>query len=196
MKNSAPKLSFRRSSESERGYNLIEVLIAMAIFSVVLLSVMTLFVMGTSNIYSGKQMTRAISIGTIVTEDLSSLTQQDVLEGFGVAGNATLGNVDVDTTRALPEDLYTGSILRKSNAIVVGQDVRGLLARWQSQISTDRIMTGGYVALVLTPENPFPVGATLTPASATTMRVRVLVRWLEGRRPRQVIMDVAKFNRP
>jgi prepilin-type N-terminal cleavage/methylation domain-containing protein len=180
----------------ERGYNLVEMLIAIAIFGVVLISIFTLFVLGTRNVYSGKQMTRAIAVGTLVTEDLSSLTQKDVLAAFGVTSTTTLGAVDVDTTRALPNDNYTGSILRKSNAITTGQDPRGLLARWQSEISTDNILSNGYVAIVLTPRNPWPLAATLTPGNATTMRVRVLVRWNEGGRARQVVMDTAKYNRP
>lgn len=181
---------------NERGYNLVEMLIAIAILGTVTVSLMTLFFMGTSNIYSGKQMTRANSIGTLVLEDLSSLTHPDVMQGFGITSATALGAVDVDTTRALPNDLYASSVLRRSNSIGTGHDPRGLLARWQAAIDTDGILANGYVAIVMTPRNPNPTGATLTAGNATTMRVRVLVRWTEGIRPRQVIMDTFKLNRP
>jgi prepilin-type N-terminal cleavage/methylation domain-containing protein len=188
--------SYTRSRTGERGYNLVEVLVAVAILGTVLISVITLFFLGTSNIYSGKQMTRAVSIGTLVSEDLSALSQDDVLDAFGITAATTLGTVDVDTTRALPNDTYAGSIIRRSNAITTGQDVRGLLARWQAAIDDDRILQNGYVALVLTPRNPIPVGGTLTPVSATTMRVRILVRWIERGKSRQVILDTLKTHRP
>jgi len=58
------------SKRNQSGYSLIEVLIAIAITSVVLLTVVTLFYMGRRNVYSGKQMTYAVSVGTRVLEDL------------------------------------------------------------------------------------------------------------------------------
>ena len=48
----------------QRGYNLVEVLIAMAITGVVILAIMSLFAIGRSNVHAGRQMTHAISVGT------------------------------------------------------------------------------------------------------------------------------------
>src|ERR1700745_1854807 len=79
----------------QRGYSLVEVLIAMAITSVVLLTVVTLFYMGRRNVYSGKQMTYAVSVGTRMLEDLSSLQSTDVLTAFNVADNTTPATVKV-----------------------------------------------------------------------------------------------------
>src|SRR5205814_7409807 len=80
----------------QHGYSLIEVLIAMAITSVVLLTVVTLFYMGRRNVYSGKQMTYAVSVGTRMLEDLSAQTSSDVLSSFNVTdATPTNGTVTV-----------------------------------------------------------------------------------------------------
>ncbi|HEX7807698.1 MAG TPA: prepilin-type N-terminal cleavage/methylation domain-containing protein, partial [Thermoanaerobaculia bacterium] len=89
--------------KSERGYNLIEVMIAMALLGTVLISIMTLFVMGRKNVYSGKEMTAAVSMNTRVSEDLSGMTVDEVYAAFGIDPTSTAAltgsayNVTVDT---------------------------------------------------------------------------------------------------
>ena len=76
------------------GYNLVEVLIATAIMGVVSLSIFTLFFMGRSNVYSGKQMTQAVAIGTRVMEDISAYNQQNLYAtAFAIAAAGA-----IDTT--------------------------------------------------------------------------------------------------
>jgi prepilin-type N-terminal cleavage/methylation domain-containing protein len=185
-----------RRRQNQSGYSLIEVLIAVAILGVVLLSIVTLFFMGRSNVYSGKQMTEGVAVGTHVMEDISQMTMSDMYTAFNITGTTVLGNVDVDTTRALPNDLYTGSIIRQTSSISSGTDPGGYLTRWRNEIVNNNKFTNGVISLVLTPTNPNPVGAAITPANNTMMRVRVLVRWQESQRPRQVIFDTVKTQRP
>src|SRR6059036_577393 len=90
------------NTRKQSGYSLVEVLIAMAITSVVLLTVVTLFYMGQRNVYSGKQMTYAVSVGTRVMEDLSTMTNQDVLTAFGVTDATTRETVVVCQNNLLP----------------------------------------------------------------------------------------------
>jgi prepilin-type N-terminal cleavage/methylation domain-containing protein len=185
-----------RTRLNETGYSLIEVLIAVAILGVVLLSIVTLFFMGRSNVYSGKQMTEGVAVGTHVMEDISQMTMSDMYTAFNITGTTTLGNVDVDTTRAMANDTYSGAILRQTTSISSGTDPGGYLARWRNEMVNNNKFSNGVISLVLMPSNPNPVGATLTPANNTVMRVRVLVRWLESQRPRQVIFDTVKVQRP
>lgn len=185
-----------KSSGQQRGYNLVEVLIAMALLSVVLLSIVTLFVMGRRNVYSGRQQTQATSVGRDVLEDLSNMSLNDLRTSFGIASTSTLGNVDVDPVRALPEDEYSNAILRTTKDVSLTTDPRGLLESWRDSIVENNKMADGYVALVFMPEKPFPTTAALTPGNATVMKVRVLVRWVEGGRRRQAIFDTAKVQRP
>lgn len=180
----------------QTGYSLIEVLIAIAILGVVLLSIVTLFFMGRSNVYSGKQMTQAVAVGTHVMEDVSNMTMQDVYTAFNITSTSALGNVDVDTTRAMPNDTYSGAILRQTSSISASTDPGGYLNRWKTEMVNNNKLAGGVVSLVLMPSNPNPTTATLSCGNNTVLKLRVLVRWLEGQRPRQVIFDTVKTQRP
>src|SRR6267378_7030470 len=86
----------------QRGYSLVEVLIAMAITSVVLLTVVTLFYMGRKNVYSGKQMTVAAASGTQILEDFSTMTAQDIVTNFNLSDAAALGTVTLPNVLGAP----------------------------------------------------------------------------------------------
>ena len=181
----------------ERGFNLVEVLIAMALLGTVLMTILTLFYMGRSNVYSGKQTSVAVSIATHALEDLSPRSKLDVLTAFN-AGGGTLGTVDIDSTTTMATDTYAGSIMRLStipnDVDATKNDPRGLLKAW-SDSATGRL-SKPLVAIVMTPQKPYPVADPVSLANATIMRVRVIVRWNEGRRRREVIVDTAKTARP
>jgi prepilin-type N-terminal cleavage/methylation domain-containing protein len=83
--------------KTNAGYSLIEVLIALAITSVVLLTVVTLFYMGRRNVYSGKQTTYAVSVGTRIMEDISGMAMSDLMGG-GTTGSVSYFNVTDSTT--------------------------------------------------------------------------------------------------
>ena len=76
----------------QSGYSLVEVLVAIAITAVVLLTVITLFYMGRRNVYSGKQTTQAVSIGT---------TSHPLPQPFFVL--ATQNPIELEGTYPLPE---------------------------------------------------------------------------------------------
>src|SRR5947207_4194238 len=83
----------RTSVRTESGYSLIEVVFATALLGIVSITIFTLFVMGRRNVYSGKQASQAVAIGTQVIEDLAPLNKQMVYNGaFGIpdtdVGNA------------------------------------------------------------------------------------------------------------
>lgn len=199
---------------SQAGYNLIEVMIAMALLGTVLISIMTLFVMGRKNVYSGKEMTAAVSMATRVSEDLSGLTVDELYTVFGIDGTSTAAlsgsayNVTVDASgrkAILPGNTYTGSIIRRTTDTLVttagGNDTGGFLTRWKTEMDQNLRFAQGAVNIVITPRNPDPpttggAPTTLSLSTATVVRVRVLVRWLEDNRPRQMIIDTVKSDRP
>lgn len=186
------------SRRSERGFNLVEVLIAMALLGTVLITIMTLFYMGRSNVYSGKQTSVAVSIATHAMEDLSARSKNDVLAAFN-AGATAPDDVDVDTTSAaMATDLYADSVLRVSTAAAdvdpAQNDKKGLLKKWSDDAK--KRLDRALVAVVLTPQVAYPVGGAVTMANATIMRVRVIVRWNESGRRREVILDSVKAARP
>ena len=196
---------------NQAGYNLVEVMVAMGLLATVLVSIVALFVMGRRNVYSGKEMTAAVSMATRVSEDLSGMTVAEVYNAFGIDGTSTGAltgtafNVTVDTAApktALPNNTYTGSIIRRTtdtlDTSATGNDAGGFLTRWKSEMDTNLRFAQGAVNVVITPKSP-PVTSPATALSlstATIVRIRVLVRWQEELRARQLIIDTVKTNRP
>lgn len=185
-----------RTRTSERGFNLVEVLVAMGLLSVVLLSIFTLFVMGRRNVYSGKQLTQANAVGRNVLEDLANMSLDDVRTTFNIADDEALAAVDVDPTRDLPQDEYTDAILRTTTNISAATDPRGFMESWNDAIVNEEKLAEGTVSLVFLPDKAYPLASTLSPETATVMKLRVLVRWTEGGRRRQAIFDTSKVQRP
>ena len=196
---------------NQAGYNLVEVMVAMGLLATVLVSIVALFVMGRRNVYSGKEMTAAVSMATRVSEDLSGMTVDEIYNAFGIDGTSTgalTGTafaVTVDTAspkNALPSNTYAGSLIRRTTDVLdttpTGNDAGGFLTRWKSEMDTNLRFAQGAVNVVITPKNP-PVTSPATALSlnsATIVRIRVLVRWQEEVRARQLIIDTVKTKRP
>src|SRR4051812_15593852 len=128
----------------QAGYNLVEVMVAMGLLATVLVSIVSLFVMGRRNVYSGKEMTAAVSMATRVSEDLSGMTVDEIYSAFGVTSTAPMTTITVDTTApktALPNNTYTGSIVRRTTDVLdttaTGNDAGGFLSRWKSEMDTN-----------------------------------------------------------
>lgn len=174
------------SRRAERGYNLVEVLIAMALLGTVLLSIVTLFVFGRRNVYSGKQLTRATSVTTQVIEDLQPLSVVSLNTNF---------QIDADTPLESPKIAgvdYDDVIVRSTDDLSE-QDAAGpkYLNRWANLIPASA-MSGGRVTVVIKPDDMFTAG---DPTTAAILRVRVITEWTEAARARSVTADLVKFNR-
>ncbi|HVS32158.1 MAG TPA: prepilin-type N-terminal cleavage/methylation domain-containing protein [Thermoanaerobaculia bacterium] len=194
---------------NQGGFNLIEMIIATAILGTVALSVASLFMMGRRNVYSGKEMTAAVSMATRVSEDLSGMTLDEVYTAFGIAKSDTAisgGTYDVTVDNTAPKrnlefNTYTGSIIRRTTDTLVttagGNDTGRFLTRWKDEMDLNLRFANGTVNLVITPRNRNPLtAASITLNNATVVRIRTLVRWTEDNRPRQLIVDTLKTNRP
>ncbi len=179
-------MNSRARRRPEAGFNLIEVLIAMALLSTVLLSVVTLFFMGRSNVYSGKQLTRATSVSVHASEDISALSATDLMDSFAIVKGVATGSNTVSGTS------YANSIVRSTKTDAGGaNDVRGYLTRWKSFLGSDRVLKGN-LTLVIMPAD-YADAADVT--TARVIRVRIVTEWSERNRSRNVFMDTAKFNR-
>jgi prepilin-type N-terminal cleavage/methylation domain-containing protein len=191
-----------------RGYSLIEVLIAMGLLSTVLLVIVTLFFMARSNVYSGKQTTHAVAVGTRIMEDLSSMSVPTVYANFNITDTTGLGTVTAQPS-GMDQSSYSGSILRSTSSVATAgkctgspiiafnNDPGGFMQRWYCQmLETNNEMPNPSIALVLTPRRQYPTADTLTAGNATVIRVRAIIRWKEGLRNRQLILDTTKTRRP
>jgi Tfp pilus assembly protein PilV len=191
-----------------RGYSLIEVLIAVGITGFVLLTVVTLFYMGRRNVYSGKQMTYAVSVGTRVMEDLSTMTTSDIMSNFGITDSTNRETVVLcsfnllplgTTTCQMPAGQMAGfasfanATERDTDNISTSTDPNGYLDRWSQLVKTSNL-TNARVGLIIRPRNPANGGAPWSTARFT--RVRVVVQWDEGKgRTRAAFFDTTKVNR-
>jgi prepilin-type N-terminal cleavage/methylation domain-containing protein len=200
-----------RKTNRQAGYNLVEVLIAMALMAVVLLGIMTLFVLGRGNIYSGKQMTHLVSVGTRAMEDISAMNVDDLYANFNIPDGTAIPSTITVNPSSMPESAYTNSILRSTASvttagvcgatptIVFANDPKFYLRNWWCQLQGTQPLPSSSISLVLTPRVPNPTAAAISvgpTGSATVVRARLIIRWSEGLRPRQMILDTTKYNRP
>jgi prepilin-type N-terminal cleavage/methylation domain-containing protein len=185
---------------AERGYNLVEVLIAMALTGIVMITIMTLFFMGRKNVYSGKQMTNAVAIGTRVMEDLATLSKSDIYNGLFAITDTSTG---YSTTVVLghPAVTYTNCRIRSTDSTVgsptatdvstmsTGTNPPNMLTKWQSQLGSN--LANGSVTLIMVPASD-PTNSPAQFGTAQVLQVRVLIQWVEERRPRQLILDTSR----
>lgn len=173
----------------ERGYNLVEVLVAMAVLGIILLTVVTLFFMGRRNVYSGRQLSAANAVATRVLEDLALMSASDVVDSFVLNGSSL-------TTNTVDGIDYEDSILRDANGTLSSttNDAGGYLARWRTLVDSNAELPSGRVVLVVMPMQPVDTNNPVQ--TAQVLRLRGVVEWREGVRTRSVAFDSSKVQRP
>jgi prepilin-type N-terminal cleavage/methylation domain-containing protein len=176
-----------RRNNSERGYNLVEVLIAMAILGTVIMSILTLFIFGRRNVYSGRQMTRATSVSTHVIEDLIPLDIENFYTAFAITPTTTIAASNTVAGVAYPDSI----IRRVGNFTPPAAPARNYFASWMALLQADRIQ-GGQITLVIMPRER---DVAAEPTSARVLIIRSVTEWREGGRARQVALDITKLNR-
>jgi prepilin-type N-terminal cleavage/methylation domain-containing protein len=197
----------------QSGYSLVEVLVAIAITSVVLLTVVTLFYMGRRNVYSGKQTTAAVAVGTRIMEDLAVMTAPDILSAFNIDDNTARGTVTLSNVAGAPKEelQYTDSLGldtstctvtagTKTSTIACTQDDTDSLyfAKWYKMVipgnDKDEVLASPAIGLVLTPRDPSDADKPWT--TARFLRVRAYISWEQSARLRRyAFFDTTKVNR-
>jgi prepilin-type N-terminal cleavage/methylation domain-containing protein len=186
------------SDRRERGYNIVEVLIAMALLGVVMTSIVTLFYMGRRNVYSGKQMTKALSVGTRIEEDLSAMTQDDVLTFFNLTSTAA-----PTASASIAGTTYPDCEVRDTANISGTTDPGGYLDKWSKLLPAADI-ANPKISLVFMPRSVTRTvagGSTTFPETvvsfptAPLLRIRIAIEWKEGVRSRSIILDNGKSKR-
>ena len=173
----------------QAGFNLIEVLIAVALLGVVILAITTLFFMGRSNVYSGKQMTRGIAVGTRVLEDLSAMSVTDLVSNFNLNDGSVGTNTWIDGTSYPSSVLLT---ITPTSTYTTTTDPNGYLTRWRDLLGSANFSQGQLKVLLVT-RSPVAVANPLT--TAQTVQIRGAVQWNEARRQRSMTFDTSKLNR-
>ena len=188
----------RRSRES--GFNLVELLIAIAILGIVVLSVFSMFFMGQRNVYAGKQASKAVTLGTQVLEDLAPLNRQMIWQAaFNIPSTSTGTNFTLPRASGQTAMSFTNSVIRSTTTtlptpaqsdIATQNTPPGLLTKWAARAASSDLDSPS-ISVVLTPAMG-PTGTPTTFSNAQLLRIRVIVRWMEANRPREAVWDTVK----
>lgn len=151
----------RRSSAS--GFSLVEVVIALGILGGVLVSIAGLFVIGSRQVQSGRNATKALAVARTIVEEL---------QGWGFR-----------QTYLLFED--AGCLPATASSCTIDSRVNALASKWQTQL--DRVLDETAAEIVIESVE----GIKLSSSSA--LRIRVTVYWVEGQRPRDVSLTAVRL---
>lgn len=164
----------------EAGYSLIECLLASALLASVLVSISGLFIVGTNSVKSGRELTKATTIGNSCMEQVLSWNFDKV---YGFAGGVATDTTKTFTTAAAnpayvgdPTDTAEWALLANAwRTDVQAQLLNGVITYRVDGVG--RLPTSGDPGLVPYLEAPF-------------LRVTVTVSWTEARgRRRSVTFD-------
>lgn len=81
----------------ERGFSLVEVVLALGLLAIVLISIAGLFFVGGRHVRGGRDSSEALSIAREVLEQMEGRTLRDVYERFGLDGAAAQYTIDSRT---------------------------------------------------------------------------------------------------
>ena len=185
----------------QRGFNLVEVLIAMAITAVVILSVATLFVMGRRNVYAGKQMTAAVAVATRITEDFSHMTHAEVYDKFGLspASGGGYAGATLSASNTVEGVSYANSVLRtNADAADANKDKAKLIDAWLKLMQPSFV--NPQITIVFMPRLDVkdPATDTATVPVSTVLQIRVVLTWddsVTNKRHRSLMIDAVKTQR-
>jgi prepilin-type N-terminal cleavage/methylation domain-containing protein len=166
---------------NRKGYNLIEVLIAMALLAWVVLVIVGLFAYGQKGVYSGKTQTRAVAICQKVHEDLRNMPSYNLkFQMFGAdIGDAAGSGAPIDTPC-----VYTATT---NNPFTPGDVLYTTLESWKAALE-DLSATSSMNA-TLTPVIRVDTAATLAIGNCYFIHYHIQVNWTEGLRNRHVTVD-------
>ena len=169
----------------ERGFSLVETLVAVGVTSTILLSIAGMFVMGTKEIESGRNLTEGSQAGQGLIEEIQTMHRTQI---YGLLNGAT-----TDTTVTWSSDTavptYTGANTDFAT------DYAAILNRWRTQVQ-DSVPRSGYSIKVDGFVNRPTSGSngTSTFGAARFVRVELTIFWKEGaKRSRNVVFDFLKF---
>lgn len=182
MFNHAPRA--RRAQTS--GFSLAEVLVAVALLSVIMLALFGLVTAGVRQVYGGKKMTEAATITESAMQRANILKPQDLLDGVNADtsktitwSKTTLGNATAAVTPAVETGATTPITTRNA---------------WRTLLLNSELpATATHPALLTVTMTAQPTGKNF--GNASMVRIVVEVEWWEwGNRPRRVRLQTLNLR--
>jgi hypothetical protein len=147
-----------------RGLSLIEVVLALALLSAVLVSIGSAFVVGARRLDAGGKSTEALSVARGILEEMDAWGFRRLWAEFGKDGRATGYRIDSRTAPAA--------------------------AAWQARL--DSMLPAARAEVVLT--SLAAAGSAPPPLRSTrALRIAVRVSWRDGLRRREVALCTVRF---
>ena len=147
----------------ERGFSLVEVVLALGLLALVLISIAGLFVLGGRQVRSGRASSEALSVARGILEETEGWGFRQTYERYGLDGSEAAYEID---SRANPS-----------------------AARWQAGL--DAMLPGSYALIELTSLGPG--GAAPPMNRTRAIRVLVTVHWDEGGRRRSLQLGTVRL---
>lgn len=154
-----------------KGYNLIEVLVAIALLAWVVLVVAGLFIWGQRGIYSGKQQTKAVALGQKIYEDLNSLEFPNKYAIFQATDGQSSKTITYKTTSANPFSDTNQPVLF------------AIFNTWINSLKD--LSENSKIICTLTPKRP-KSGTTATFGNCLFIQYDLIIEWTQLQRTRRV----------
>lgn len=187
------------SKHRQSGFNLIEVIVAMALLAVVILAISSLFIQGGKGVKSGGNLSKVNALARQIMEDMDQQMVDDLLNEFGAdmattQMDVTIWNNDPPYLGAPPIPPLTDGY---DTAAIASPEIQEMVDKWLQEIAKLPRSGGGTgaansetkVTISMTgmydrTDDADPANGTFEDG-VTAVRVKVLVQWQEGIRPRR-----------
>lgn len=147
----------------ERGFSLVEVVIALGLLAGVLIAVSGLFILGGRQVVSGRDSSEALAVGRDILEEINGWGFRQTYQIFGFDGTATSYSVDSRT------NTYA--------------------QKWQTDLGNKLLNSFATIQIASLGPTSSPPNLNLTKA----IRVLVTVQWDEGIRHRSLQVGTVRF---
>jgi prepilin-type N-terminal cleavage/methylation domain-containing protein len=148
----------------QKGFSLVEVIVALGLLAGVLIAIAGLFTIGGKQVKSGRTATEALSVARGILEEMDAWSYRQTYQLYGFDGTAN--NYTVDT---------------RTNSYA---------SKWQPNI--DDKLFNGYGNIVLESVGP-GTGSPPAMNASRAVRVTVTVHWDEGQRHRTVRLGTVRM---
>lgn len=160
---------------SERGFNLIEVVIALALLAAVLLTISGLFIQGSQSVNTGRDLTEATSLATDILEQMDKWAFSQLYTNFA----KTSGDVAFTVSSISPPPAAAPT------PVLFNATLQGMC---QTKINQRLPNASAWVTVS-------PLGTTAPDHfdTAKGIRVKVTVYWTLKLKPRSVSLETVRF---